>query len=188
MYIGDIQVETSDVREGIAWCDDNMDTGPGVTFTGGMRALKNPLAKWSEHTEYKGLHRHARKPEIRKFLEEALNDADTEAVVGAEWLRKLTERRQIVVLRNAATRRAVLLRSGGRCENPKCTTPGGRVADVKANGDPILEVDHIVDLGGEGADIVSNMIALCPNCHAIKTYGTTSETLRAEFAAIRSAA
>ena len=103
---------------------------------------------------------------------------------GTEWLRKFATRTQTVVLRSAATRRAVLIRSGGRCENPGCTTPGHRVADVKANGDPILEVDHIVDLGGEGEDIVSNMIALCPNCHAVKTYGTTAETLRKEFAII----
>jgi hypothetical protein len=187
MYIGDTLVEPSDVRAALGWLNDH----PGSehdTFTDGMKKLGNPLAKWSEGTEYKGLRKGARKPEIRAYLKAALNEADTELAVGAEWLRRLTERNQTIVLRNAATRRAVLLRSGGVCENPRCTTPNGRVDDVKLNGDPILEVDHIIDLGGEGADIASNMIALCPNCHAMKTYGTTSETLRQEFAAIRSAA
>jgi 5-methylcytosine-specific restriction endonuclease McrA len=182
--VGDVLATREQMQEGITWCDANMDSGPGPTFTSAMRKLGNPLAKWSAGTEYKGLHRGAHWPEIRAHLGAALNEADTELAVGAEWLRRLSQRHQTFVLRSAATRRAVLIRSGGRCENPRCTTPGGRVADVKANGDPILEVDHIINLGGEGEDIASNMIALCPNCHAMKTYGTTAETLRQEFAII----
>jgi 5-methylcytosine-specific restriction protein A len=40
-------------------------------------------------------------------------------------------------------RRAVLLRSGGRCERPLCA---GDVQDRTVRGEPILEVDHVQDL------------------------------------------
>lgn len=73
------------------------------------------------------------------------------------------------------TFRAVLIRSGGRCENPGCT---GQAEDLTDSGDPILEIDHIRDLAQGGADDPAQMIALCPNCHAIKTRGRTREQLR----------
>ena len=38
-------------------------------------------------------------------------------------------------------------------------------------GDPVLEVDHIHDLALGGPDDPAQMIALCPNCHAVKTRG-----------------
>jgi HNH endonuclease len=44
--------------------------------------------------------------------------------------------------------------------------------------DPILEVDHIHDLAQGDADDPAQMIALCLNCHAIKTRGRTREQLR----------
>ena len=81
-------------------------------------------------------------------------------------------------IRSAAARRAVLLRCDGRCENPGCT---GQPADVTATGAAILEVDHVVDLAGGGRDHPSQMVALCPNCHAVKTRGRSREKLRAEL-------
>lgn len=33
------------------------------------------------------------------------------------------------------------------------------------NGKPYLEAHHIVPLASNGPDIISNMVALCPNCH-----------------------
>jgi 5-methylcytosine-specific restriction enzyme A len=79
-------------------------------------------------------------------------------------------------IRSRAARRAVILRSKGRCENPNCT---GDIQDMTDSGDPILEVDHIHDLARGGADDPAQMIALCPNCHAVKTRGRTREQLRA---------
>jgi 5-methylcytosine-specific restriction protein A len=79
-------------------------------------------------------------------------------------------------LRSAAARRAVLLRSGGRCENPSCA---GQPRDVTRSGVPILEVDHVDDLARGGPDHPRGMVALCPNCHAVKTRGRTGELLRA---------
>ncbi len=71
--------------------------------------------------------------------------------------------------------RAVLLRSGGRCENPRCA---GDIQDCTDSGEPILEIDHVQDLALGGPDHPAQMIALCPNCHAIKTRGRTREELR----------
>jgi 5-methylcytosine-specific restriction protein A len=47
------------------------------------------------------------------------------------------------ILRLESARRAVLLRSEGHCENPRCT---GEPQDITDAGRPILEVDHIQDL------------------------------------------
>jgi 5-methylcytosine-specific restriction enzyme A len=82
------------------------------------------------------------------------------------------------ILRLKSARRAVLLRSEGHCESPHCT---GEPQDIADAGHPILEVDHIQDLAKSGPDHPEQMIALCPNCHAIKTRGRTRETLRHEL-------
>jgi len=82
------------------------------------------------------------------------------------------------VLRLESARRAVLLRSEGHCESPCCT---GEPQDITDVGHPILEVDHIQDLAKGGPDRPEQMIALCPNCHAIKTRGRTRERLRHEL-------
>jgi 5-methylcytosine-specific restriction protein A len=82
------------------------------------------------------------------------------------------------ILRLESARRAVLLRSEGHCESPRCT---GEPLDITDAGHPILEVDHIQDLAKGGPDHPEQMIALCPNCHAIKTRGRTRERLRREL-------
>jgi 5-methylcytosine-specific restriction protein A len=79
-------------------------------------------------------------------------------------------------IRLGPARRAVLLRSQGRCENPACDLPA---PDLTARGEPILEIDHVNDLADGGRDHPVQMIALCPNCHAVKTRGRTGERLRA---------
>ncbi|MFI2029549.1 HNH endonuclease [Streptomyces buecherae] len=81
-------------------------------------------------------------------------------------------------LRSAPAREAVLLRCGGRCENPYCP---GQPDDRTDAGQPILEVDHVVEITADGRDHPSQMIALCPNCHAVKTRGSTREAFRAEL-------
>ena len=81
--------------------------------------------------------------------------------------------------RSAAVRRAVLIRSGGRCESPRCT---GMPAETGRRGQPILDVDHIEDLARGGEDHPRNMVALCPNCHACKTRGRNAARWRRELA------
>ncbi|MER7949682.1 HNH endonuclease signature motif containing protein [Streptomyces sp. NPDC096079] len=72
------------------------------------------------------------------------------------------------------SREAVLVRCGGLCENPGCA---GQPADVKDDGSAILEVDHVQALEDGGPDLPWNMVALCPNCHRVKTYGSTRKEL-----------
>jgi 5-methylcytosine-specific restriction enzyme A len=85
------------------------------------------------------------------------------------------ERTTFAPIRSEAARRAVLIRSRGRCENPRCA---GDIQDLTTRGEPILEIDHVHDLALGGPDHPAQMIALCPNCHAIKTRGRTREELR----------
>jgi 5-methylcytosine-specific restriction protein A len=77
-------------------------------------------------------------------------------------------------IRLGLARRAVLLRSGGRCENPECAR---RAPDLNDRGEPVLEVDHIEQLTHGGRDEPIQMVALCPNCHAVKTHGRTRHRL-----------
>ncbi|WP_330235589.1 HNH endonuclease signature motif containing protein [Streptomyces sp. NBC_00566] len=78
--------------------------------------------------------------------------------------------------RSRAARLLVLGRSEGRCENPECS---GQPAELTDRGLPLLEVDHVRDLALGGRDHPSRMVALCPNCHAVKTRGRSRERLRA---------
>ncbi|WP_441972156.1 HNH endonuclease [Pedococcus sp. 2YAF34] len=87
--------------------------------------------------------------------------------------------------RSAAARRAVLDRSNGRCESPRCT---GMPAESNRRGEPILDVDHVQDLALGGEDHPRNMVALCPNCHACKTRGARPTEWRRELRKLAAAA
>ena len=88
---------------------------------------------------------------------------------------KRATRTTSVPVRYEDARQAVMLRSQGRCENPRCT---GDIQDLTDAGNPILEVDHTHDLAKGGEDLPAQMIALCPNCHAVKTRGSTRGELK----------
>ena len=114
-------------------------------------------------------------PESHPPTGSASETHDDGATLYEDMLRDLGERipnqttRQIrQYARSEKARRATLLRANGRCENPEC---GGMAADTDPTGRAILEVDHIEELSNGGADHPMNMIALCPNCHAMKTRG-----------------
>ncbi|MFF4588817.1 HNH endonuclease [Streptomyces sp. NPDC001388] len=77
-------------------------------------------------------------------------------------------------MRSPAAREAVIIRSGGRCENPSCM---GHPLDLTDADQPILEVDHVNGLARTGQDTPEFMVALCPNCHALKTRGKNRRTL-----------
>ncbi|GAA1898868.1 hypothetical protein GCM10009716_05870 [Streptomyces sodiiphilus] len=78
-------------------------------------------------------------------------------------------------IRLQTARRAVLMRSRGHCENPAC---GGQPADVTDDGQAILEVDHVERIAEGGRDHPAQMVALCPNCHAMKERGAARAALR----------
>ena len=53
----------------------------------------------------------------------------------------------------------VLQTAAGRCE--ACHVPG----PFQSEGEPFLEVHHVVPLSDGGPDTVDNAVAVCPNCH-----------------------
>lgn len=61
--------------------------------------------------------------------------------------------------RSAAVRQAVLRRANGSCE---CC---GNKGFVRPDGTRYLETHHVIALADEGEDAVSNVVAVCPNCH-----------------------
>jgi hypothetical protein len=61
-----------------------------------------------------------------------------------------------------AVKRAVLMEAGYRCAVPTCRT-------ILA-----LDLHHIEELQDGGGDELSNLIALCPTCHALYTRRTIS--------------
>ncbi|MEW2255557.1 HNH endonuclease signature motif containing protein [Streptomyces sp. NPDC047869] len=83
-------------------------------------------------------------------------------------------------VRDPSARAAVLRRCKDSCESPRCD---GHPKERTTAGKSILQVDHVQDLARGGPDVPWNMIALCPNCHALKTYGVNKEELRCLLAA-----
>lgn len=73
---------------------------------------------------------------------------------------KQQETRTLSYFRDPAVCAYVLDRAKGRCE--ACGQPA---PFIKADGDPFLEVHHVVHLAERGSDTIDNAIAACPNCH-----------------------
>ena len=56
--------------------------------------------------------------------------------------------------------------------------PGRRRSARSASCSRATEFDHLHDLAKDGEDLPAQMIALCPNCHAVKTRGSTRGELK----------
>ena len=63
---------------------------------------------------------------------------------------------------NALTRRYVLMRAQGYCELCRQKAP------FEVNGEPYLQIDHIIPLSEGGSNSIDNLAALCPNCNCKK--------------------
>ena len=83
------------------------------------------------------------------------------------------ETRSTVFERNPAVREVARIRSGGRCEMPGCTYVGFE----KSDGTLYIEVHHVLSLARAGLDLIENVAAICPNCHAKAHYAKDSVTL-----------
>ncbi len=59
----------------------------------------------------------------------------------------------------SSVRRAVLIEAGYRCAVPSCRTL------------ITLDIHHIVEVREDGGNTLGNLLALCPNCHALFTRG-----------------
>ena len=73
-------------------------------------------------------------------------------------------------LRDPAVKAWVLRDAGGRCQGCCEEAPF-----VRADGQPFLEVHHVVPLSGGGPDTVDNSVAICPNCHRRYHYAADAE-------------
>jgi len=69
-------------------------------------------------------------------------------------------------------------RSNGTCEG--CLKPA---PFIRRNGQPYLEVHHIVALAADGSDHPANVAAICPNCHARITHGKDGRVFNSEIKA-----
>ncbi|MBI9008984.1 MAG: HNH endonuclease [Tenericutes bacterium] len=81
-----------------------------------------------------------------------------------ETIRK--EVKTTYIYRNQYVSESVKRRANGRCE--LC----GKLAPfIKHDGEPYLEVHHVITLSNNGPDSLINTVALCPNCHRKVHYG-----------------
>lgn len=60
----------------------------------------------------------------------------------------------------SALKRLVISRANGNCQLCEIPAPFN-----DSNGQPYLEVHHVVPLHNGGDDSLHNLVALCPNCH-----------------------
>lgn len=112
----------------------------------------------------------ALEPEVATYLEQGHLEATPR-------VRRLEVSRYA---RSPLTARETLRRAGGICE--LC----GRPAPFRdINGEPFLEVHHIVPLSEGGADSTSNTAALCPNCHRAVHYANEAPHLREKLLRLR---
>ncbi len=77
--------------------------------------------------------------------------------------------------RDKKVRDAVLRRAKGKCE--LC----GQLGFMKRRGGRYLESHHVIFLANEGADRLTNVIALCPNDHREAHFGKRSAAIENEM-------
>jgi hypothetical protein len=78
-------------------------------------------------------------------------------------------------LRDPKVRAAVIERAQGKCEF--C----GKLGFICADGTPYLECHHIIALANDGADRMTNVIALCPGDHREAHFGKRRNELEKEM-------
>lgn len=76
------------------------------------------------------------------------------------------------VRRDPSVKAWVLAQASGTCEC--CNEPAPFQG---ADGLPYLEVHHVRKLAEQGPDLVSNAVAVCPNCHRELHYGENARQL-----------
>ena len=77
--------------------------------------------------------------------------------------------------REPKIREAVKHRANGRCEF--C----GEVGFRRDDGSPYLECHHIIALAKDGADRMTNVIAVCPNDHRKAHFGKDRDEIEKEM-------
>ena len=130
-----------------------------------MRAVLESHAKQSSPIE---LSTHVER--FTEAVQESLKDSSSARAARLGKAAKLPTKVPVVsyaFVRNPDVVAEVLLRAAGKCERCKADAPFKR----KKDGQPYLEVHHIIQLALGGEDTVSNALALCPNCHRNLHFG-----------------
>ena len=82
--------------------------------------------------------------------------------------------------RNPLVKAWVLREANGVCELCEQIGPF-----TDSEGQPFLEVHHIKPLAEDGADMLFNAVALCPNCHRRCHYGSDKQEIAVKLALLR---
>jgi 5-methylcytosine-specific restriction protein A len=135
----------------------------------GLRAVANkhrdvaPLLSFAEHAA-----------SFEAAVDEAMNDTQTKRLARLAKAPSKPQRVRVsayIFTRNADVVAEVLHRANGMCERCENPAPFCR----KKNGEPYLEVHHVLPLSEDGDDVVENAIALCPTCHRLLHFGIEIE-------------
>ena len=109
------------------------------------------------------------------MVDQIFTDLNLERLLSEVQRRGRRPSSSFVYERDPAIKAFAKRRSQYRCEMPDCHYVGF----AKPNGELYIEVHHIVPLATEGGDIISNVAALCPNCHKKAHYSTMTDHVRA---------
>lgn len=152
---------------------------PELTWAKYPRSITTPTETVAE--EIRRLIARRRSDGVDELDDSALDEANIHelrllALQGAvSTTRKVSSERQYHI-RSVTIRRYALARSGGMCELCDEEAPF-----FTSDGNPYLEVHHILQLSDEGPDDPRNVIALCPNCHRRAHYSADASELTAEL-------
>lgn len=103
--------------------------------------------------------------------DDAINDLDQLGTDRPDY--KVVQTKQYA--RDPKVRAAVRARAGGRCEY--CGEEGFLCED----GSRYLECHHIIALAKDGADYMSNVIAICPRDHREAHFGVRRDEIEREM-------
>ena len=107
---------------------------------------------------------------LRDFIQESsLEDILQKAKMFVDYKEQFREEYSIKIRHESKMQKERI----ARIEDYTCQICGFRQSYVNANGRTryIIEVDHIVEKSQGGGETINNLLVLCPNCHAKKTYG-----------------
>lgn len=99
--------------------------------------------------------------DYNKILQDAINYKDSEQQYNIS-----NNVKQRIESKKQKERIAIL-------ENHTCQICGFNQSYINESGNRkwIIEVDHIIEKSKGGGETIDNLMVLCPNCHAKKTYG-----------------
>jgi 5-methylcytosine-specific restriction enzyme A len=180
---------SAEIRKDIGRAQAKMKVDPSKT--GGNRTkrilLHNPIidgALWEDIAQGRAEPRQLSELVARPTCRRDVLDACVDVILASEPVEpagnlvpRQVHRESVAFERDPRVKAWVLRLAGGSCE--LC---GHAAPFLKDDGAPYLEVHHLVSLSADGADVASNTVALCPNCHMRMHYGSGRRALLGEIA------